>query len=252
MRHRYLFEEKRYTFGGSVEIERIRTGKPPERRKRRKRAKATPEQVAYQNMYNKRKNLRRLIKKNFGENDYWITLTYQRGHSMSMEDAVKDRGKFLRKLRAEYMKRGWGLKWIGRTERGKRGAVHHHLILSREDGADLVISKVWKSMADAGNAKLQFLYERGQFKELAAYITKPDDTNEEGIATSQSNYSRSRNLVIPVPKISRTTRKKIVDLPEPSPGYYIDMDSICQGVNPITGREYLHYIEIKIQKGGGG
>lgn len=99
---------------------------------------------------------------------------------------------------------------------------------------------------------MELLYERGQYKDLAAYLVKPDAEDEAGNMVTESSYSHSRgNLVIQEPEIRRTSRKKILDEPVPEPGYYIDKSSICQGINPITGREYLHYIMIRIGKGDG-
>lgn len=250
---RYMFEERLYDFASSREVERIRTGKPPDRGKTRaKKKKATPEQIKRQNEYNRQKHVRRLIKANFGENDYWITLTYKKGHTLEWEQALKDRSKFLKALRAYYARQGYSLKWIGRIERGTRGAVHHHMILERIPGADVEIAKAWKKIKDAGHTSMKLLYEEGQYKELAAYITKPDELDKNGNLKVKSDFSHSRgNLKVPEPEIHRTTRKKILEEPKPTPGYYIDKDSVCQGINPVTGREYLHYIEIRIKEGGG-
>lgn len=250
---RYLFEEKIFDFGNSREVERIRTGKPPDKgKKREKKEKATPEQVKRQNEYNRQKHIRRLIKKNFSKNDYWTTLTYKRGHLLEWKQALKDRRKFLDALRVYYTKLGYTLKWIGRIERGSRGAVHHHLIINRIPGADVEIAKAWKKVKDAGHTSLKLLYEEGEYKELAAYITKPDEVDKNGNVKVKSAFSHSRgNLEVPEPEIRRTTRKKILNEPEPTPGYFIDRDSICQGINPITGREYLHYIEIRIRGDSG-
>lgn len=250
-RRRYRFEERIYTFPGSREVERIRTGPPPNGGRRGNRKKATPEQVRKQNEYNRQKLIRRMIKSNFGTNDYWLTLTYQRGSVLEMETAKKDRQKFFRIVRQEYAKCGKVLKWIGRTERGKRGAVHHHLIINRIPDTDLIISAAWKKIKGSGHAKLELLYEKGQYKDLAAYITKADAVDDAGKPVTKSHCSRSRNLTVPEPEIRRTSLKKILFEPEPAPGYYIDRDSICQGINPITGREYLHYIEIRMKGGGG-
>lgn len=32
----------------------------------------------------------------------------------------------------------------------------------------------------------------------------------------------------------------------PTKGYYIDKESVVYGVNPITGKPYLHYTEYRI------
>ncbi len=249
---RYLFEERVYDFGYSREVERIRTGKPPDRGKTRaKKKKATPEQIKKQNEYNRQKKSRRLIKANFKENDLWLTLTYKRGHKVSPEQAKTDKKKFFDYARKEFAKRGEVLKWAGCYERGKRGAVHFHFIINRIPDADLIIKEAWKRVEGSGRVDMELLYRDGEFKNLASYIVKAEAYDDEGNLIKGSCFSHSRNLVMPEPEVHRTTRKKILTEPEPTPGYYIDKDSICQGINPITGREYLHYIEIRIKEGGG-
>lgn len=249
---RYLFEEKVYVFPNSREVERIRTGKPPDKgKKREKKKKATPEQIKRQNEYNRQKKSRRTIKANFKENDLWETLTYKRGHVVTIEQAKADKEKFLRYVRKEYAKRGEVLKWVGCYERGRRGAIHFHFIINRIPDADLIIKEAWKRVKGSGRIDSQLLYEDGDFKNLASYIVKAEAYDDDGNLIKASCFSHSRNLVIPEPEVRRTTRKKILEEPVPTPGYYIDKDSICQGINPITGREYLHYIEIRIRGGGG-
>lgn len=249
-KHRYKMEEKVYTFSGSIEHELRRTGKPP-KGQRAKRQKATPEQIEKQNQYNREKNVRRLIKENFKPYDHWVTLTYIKGCRGGLKEALEDRKKFLRYLRTAYKKAGYELFWIGRTEVGKRGGLHHHMIINRIPDSDILISQAWQKIQRAGKVNFTPLREKGQFKDLAEYIVKPDKEDEMGKKVIQSAYSHSRNLKVPEPDIRRTTIKKIVTYPEPTPGYYIDKDSVCQGRNPVTGREYLHYIEIKINNSGG-
>lgn len=253
IKKRYTFEERVYTFDGSIEVERIRTGKPPERgKKRQKRHKATPEDMERQNRYNKKKLVRRLIKENFGEYDIFVTHTYQKGYRPDRKTALKDRAKLVELCRLEYRKRGHELKWIARTERGKRGAVHHHIIINRIPDSDLILAQAWKKIRENGKAVIVHLYEKGGYDDLAAYLVKPDIEDEQGRPATWIRYSHSRNLEIPIPEITRTTRRQIVNPPQPMPGYYIDMDSICQGTNKITGREYLHYTMIKITPRRGG
>lgn len=250
---RYTFEERVYIFTGSIEVERSRTGKPPDRgKKRRARRKATPEEMDRQNRYNKEKLVRRLIKENFGEYDIFSTHTYLKGYRPDRETALRDRKKLLDIVRSEYRKRGYELKWIARTERGKRGAVHHHIIVNRIPDSDLILAQAWRKIQDSGKAVIVHLYDKGGYADLAAYLTKRDIEDDQGRPATWIRYSHSRNLEIPEPERNRTTRRQIVNPPRPLPGYYIDRDSIRQGTNPVTGREYLHFTMIKITPRRGG
>ena len=79
-----------WRFKNSVEYEIKYKGKYGAKgEKRAKRKKATPEQIKMQNQRNREKNVRRLIKANFGENDYWITLKYPKGTRLKIEDVKK-------------------------------------------------------------------------------------------------------------------------------------------------------------------
>ena len=128
---RYKREQRKYIFETSIEVERVYRGNGGGRgKKRHKRQKVTEEQIEKQNQYNREKKLRRIIKENFTEDDYWVLLTYLKGYRTSIKDAKKDFRKFTRILRREYRKRGYELKWIVRTEVGKRGAAHHHFLVT--------------------------------------------------------------------------------------------------------------------------
>lgn len=103
-------------------------------------------------------------------------------------------------------------------------------------------------------------YEEGDFKDLAAYICKqPERDSQEYEQLSLFpkeeqkellSYSSSRNLIRPEPERKRyshrTVRKLIQDGPKPTPGYYIDLESLYIGTNPYTGYSYCKYIEIKL------
>ena len=250
---RYTFEERVWIFEKSIEVERLRTGKPPDRgRKRQKRHKATPEEIDRQNRYNREKLIRRIMKENFRENDIFGTYTYLKDHRPpDKEAALADRKKFLDIVRYEYKKRGYVLKWIARTERGKRGAVHHHIVVNRIPDGDLILTKAWRKVQGSGRAAFVSMYDKGGYADLAAYLVKPDTEDDQGRPATWIRYSHSRNLEIPEPTRNRTTRRQIVDPPQPLPGYYIDQDSIRQGTNKITGREYLHFTMFKLKRGRG-
>ncbi|MGN0276462.1 MAG: hypothetical protein ACI4CZ_04635, partial [Hominisplanchenecus sp.] len=91
----------------------------------------------------------------------------------------------------------------------------------------------------------QLLYEKGEFAELAAYITKTPKTDPK---LKDSSYSTSRNLPVDEPeeKIYRhwkTFRK--IQVPK---GYYLDKDSYHEGINPVTGYKYRTYTLLEIRK----
>lgn len=79
-----------------------------------------------------------LVKGNFGESDYFITLTYSDKFLPKCEaDAEKIIKKYIRELRKEAKGRGETLKYIYVTESG-RGRIHHHMLLKNCLPRDLV------------------------------------------------------------------------------------------------------------------
>lgn len=217
--------------------------------KREKRKKPTPEQMARQNQRNRENYVRRLMKANFEENDYWITLKYPKGTRLKIQEVKKHMKKFLDKTRRDYRKQGKAFKFIYRIEIGKRGGIHAHILINRIPDADLIVKKNWPQ----GNVDFTLTYEAGGFKRLADYIVKPP-ADDRDPAKETFAYSSSRNLLRPKPEkkqyFCRTVRKLIEEGPKPSPGFYIVKDSIVSGVNPFTGMSYLYYEEERIQKRG--
>lgn len=99
--------------GNTREVEEKHTGRYGARgQKRQKRRKATPEEIAKQNQWKRERDVRRLIKWNFGIGDYWFTLTYKKGSRPPWKQMQKDMSKFIRKLRDKYKKYGWELKYM--------------------------------------------------------------------------------------------------------------------------------------------
>lgn len=227
--------------------------------KRAERKKATPEQIKKQNQTNKEKRMRRVIKANFLSEDYWMTLKYPEGTRKKIEEVKKEFKKFLDDMRKAYKKRSELFKFIYRMEIGKHGGIHIHILLNRIDGkphTDLLAKKLWPH----GSINYETLYEFGGYKKLANYIVKPPDEEEceqlslfdEEDQKQFIRYSCSRNLVRPEPdrKVYRrwTVKRLIEEGPKPTPGYYIDKDSIVTGVNKYTGMSYLQYTECLIDE----
>ncbi len=241
-----------YRFKNSNEYEIKYAGKYGAKgEKRAKQKKPTPEQVKKQNLINRQNFVRRKIKLNFEENDYWLTFTFREKKKRTAKQVNDCLEKMRRKLRRWYRKAGQELKWMARVEIGERGGIHAHMIINRLQNVDtaLLIQKAWKH----GRVHFSFLYEEGGFKNLAEYLVKPplDEHRDE---PELIPYSCSRNLKKPEPERHYyrrwTVRKLLEDDPTPTPGYYIEKDSLIRGVNKYTGYSYIKYTEVKLKPEG--
>ncbi|MCQ2087938.1 MAG: hypothetical protein MJZ37_07780 [Bacilli bacterium] len=247
----------KYRFTNSVEYEFHYAGKYGAKGEQRaKREKKTADAVKRFNQKKKKDKVRRLIKANFRKFDYFITLKYAKGTRKDLKEVQADLKKFLYSLRQKYKKKEKQLKFIYRLEIGKRGGIHCHMILPRLHDGDIIIQSCWKH----GRINFQNLYDKGNYEQLASYITKePDEEVGKQLSFFPEDeqkhfikYSTSRNLIRPIAEkktYSRWTLKKLIDDGiKPSEGYYIDKSSIRSGVNQWTGMSYLYYTEILIRE----
>lgn len=246
-----------FRFPDSIEYEYKWAGNYGARgEKREKKVKATPQQIKKQNQSNREKYMRRLIKLNFSPNDLWITLKYPEGTRKPVQEVKRDFKKFHDRLRYQFKKRGYPLKIVIRKEIGKRGGIHIHILIPRMWGedTDLLVQEAWKY----GRVNFESIYEYGGYEKLANYIVKqPDEEIEKQLSLFPEEerkefvrYSCSRNLDRPVPEREYrrrwTVKKLIKEGPKPTPGFYIDKNTIKYGINRFTGMSYLHYTEVKI------
>lgn len=145
----------------SIEVYEYHTAKygaPGQERQEKK--KATPEQMAKRNRYNRERLARWKIRNNFDVDDYFTRLSYEKDkRPESMEEAKEDWKAFLQILRREYKKRGAELKWMRNIEVGTRGAWHIHIIVNRIPDTDVILAKAWKH----GQIQNQLLYQKGEF-----------------------------------------------------------------------------------------
>lgn len=258
------YRKKTYNCKNSNEIEICFKGKFGKKgEKRAPKIKPTAEAVKLNNQKRKSTEVRRLLKVNFKENDYWLTLKYAAGYQPEVDRIKKDMTFLLRKLRKMYREYESELKYIIRIEISSRGVPHAHMVLNDISGCkvDTVVKKIWSSIQ--GNAGIYFthLYEKGGFNQLADYITKEPKEGEMkqlslfDIQTRKCfvKYSRSRNLKKPDVDVKeytrRTVEKYITESIRVSDGYYLDKDSVVYGINPYTGMTYLHYTEVKLKDG---
>lgn len=245
-----LYWKKTYDLGIVVQIEKCFPGNygAPGKTRQKKR-KRTPEEIRRQNEVNRWKKIQRLILANFGDG-FHLILKYRPGsRPESYEEAKKQRGKFLDKMREAYKKAGIPFKWIAVTERGKRGQVlHHHLIIEDIDRDGLNTVKLVKKLWKYGSEFFATLYEDGEYEKLAQYIVKAETKDECGWCT----YSRSRNLIVPKPKKEKVYSRTWRDPPRIPKGWYLVKDSLHNGINPVTGYPYQHYTIKRIRTEGSG
>lgn len=247
------FYHEVYRIGGWIEHEYKYAGNFGKKgEKRQKRAKTTPEQMRLYNRMNKAKKLRRTIGLNFKYGDYWLTLTYKNGKGKQMDEVKHDVEKFRKRIKWAYGKKNCAFKWMQVIEIGKRGGIHIHMVLNRIEGTDILVAKHLVH----GHPYFKTLYEEGQYRKLADYMSKlpPEEKSGKGLeAITGENYSfsTSRNLKRPKPDeqkryTRRTMERAVKEGPKPTPGYYIDKDSIRIGVNKVTGWSYMYYTELPL------
>lgn len=143
---------------------------------------------------NMRKETKKLMLKmnaNFGYGDYHLVLDYAPAERPpSTEEAKRDRELFLRRLRKLYKRSGEELKYIIATEFGKKGALHHHLVINRGDTRE--IQTLWEK----GRVHFNPMDNTGEYSKLASYFLKNRKYWKEHGGKGKQ-YSCSRNLVTP-------------------------------------------------------
>lgn len=235
------YKKETYRFPNAIEVYEHLDGRYGARGEpRAKRKRPTPEQIRKRNQWNKERRARHKLRAWFHPNDYLVTLTYRKeDRPEGMDQAKKELAAFLRKVRKGYKKTGQELRYLRNIEAGTKGAWHVHLVINRIPDADLILKASWPH----GGIDFRLLYERGEFAELAAYITKTPDTDPR---LREASYNSSRNLPIPDPEVKYLAlwRKK----PKEKSGWYIDKESYHEGTNPVTGCKYRYYTLIPIHR----
>jgi hypothetical protein len=209
--------------------------------KRKKKSNPTAENVAAINRRNSERELTLKLHHNFTHGDIHVVLTYAQ-EPPTPEAAKKELDNFLRRLRNYFRKKEMLLKWILVTEYTNE-RIHHHMILSRMDTADL--DNLWR----AGHARPTHLDASGDYRKLASYLIKETDkTFRKPDAFSRQRFSCSRTVAAPPKKVEEVRASEMLRTPKPVKGYYIDQDSIYRGTNPVTGVPYLEYIMISMEE----
>lgn len=226
--------------GKTVEISKYYSHKYKSKsEKRAEKENKTKEAQEKINKKRREKKLTRLLNTNFQKNDYHIVLDYEKEKRPDNIDQMKnDIKQFLKKLRKEYKNINSELKYIHVPERGKRGALHHHLVINNIDPS--VLTKIWNK----GRVHINLLDATGQYKDLACYLLKY--TDKEKLNSKAWNSSRNLKKPIVIKKIisKHDFFKDKVNIPKKYTNYYLDKNSVYSGINE-AGYKYFTYTLIK-------
>ena len=213
---------------------------------RSKSIENTKEAQERKNYKRQEKKLTRLINTNFKENDYHVVLNYKKEERpATIEDMKNDMRQFLKSLRGVCKKNDIDLKYIYVAERGKKGALHFHMVINKIDPG--ILTSIWKK----GRVNIHMLDNTGQYKDLAAYLLKfTKEHKQEAKKLSGKAWSSSRNLKKPliIKKIinKHDFFKEKVSIPKKYRNeYYLQKDSIYNGFHYETGYKFFTYTLIK-------
>lgn len=235
-----LYKRVIHRFKNAIEVYEYLDGRYGARGEpRRKKEKPTPEQMDKRNQWNREKKARHKLRTYFDINDYFSCLTYRReDRPPDMQTAKKQFSDAIKIIRREYRKRGKELYWIRNIEVGTKGAWHIHICVNRIPDTDLILKKAWKF----GCVTNKLMYEQGEFRELAEYITKTPKTDKR---LKESSYSTSKNMPLPEPEVRKVKR---LGKPKEVEGFYLDKPSFHEGENRVTGYPYRCYTLLRYRR----
>ena len=231
-----IIEIKEYAAGGY--------GAPGKRRKKKKNLSS--EIVSKYNSKARERRLQNLILMNF-QGGWHIILRYPKDDQpKDYEEAAYRFGRLRENISRELKKDGIPFKYIVVTEKGKReGHYHHHIIVESlwNKGIDMtaLIRKKWEKYGTTSHSKL---YDEGNYEDLAKYLAKSDTKEEQQEVRKEGKnvcvYRCSRNLKKPE-VISKEKYYGDMREPEAPAGWFVDIGSLIQGINPYTGKKYQRY-----------
>ena len=232
-----------YTCGAYVEIRKYYSTRYGQKGVKRGSNRApTREDVELVNEKNAITQLRRLIETNFSPGDYHLVLTYRKQDRAGASESMKQKEKFLRKLRQAYKRFGGDLRYISVTEKEAR-SIHHHLIVNACDPR--LIQDAWPW----GSTHITLLYDEGSYADLAAYLIKETRRTFRSQNRLQGKrWTASRNLKQPDVKKEVVRADSWREKPVVPKGYLLDADSIRMGCHSVTGYAFQEYRMRKIKK----
>lgn len=165
--------------------------------------KKTTEQQAAVNARRSAQNIVLYALENFSKGDYWIRLSYHLGdRPLDIDEAHNNLKKLFKRVKRKYKE----LYYIGVTEEGSQGGLHHHILVPGWFDVSKII-ELWD-----GGVYVAKTYS-GELSQLASYLTKGeiDDELPENERDTQHHkgvrakkITKSANLKKPrPPKVKR-------------------------------------------------
>ena len=208
MRERYMI--RTITSGAVVEKSKFAVAANVRPRQSRKKG-ATPIRKQDQNDRDAVKRLARVMNCNFRHGDLWVTLKYDQVRMKVLTDriaadgqmpdmdtirayAVRERDRFLRRVKDTLKKQGMSLKYVKVTsdldgETGEAVRIHHHLILPA--AAREAVYRHW----GVDDVRIDPLRDQKDYTPLAEYLIRQVRRQPD-----MKKYSVSRNMDKPIVK----------------------------------------------------
>lgn len=227
-----MYLRKTWILKDSIEIQKTYSKKYGVHYRRAGHTTATPEAMKKYNEKMAQRELSRLINENFSKDrDYHVTFTYRKEERPQSDDQFKsDYKNLLKKIRKIYKKAGVTLKYAATKAIGKRGAPHHHFILT---GIDLrLLAGVWNK----GGMHPVLLYS-ADLSDLGKYFV--DQTNEDGGEIVGRRWNCSRNLRRPILKVEEVDAETWHEPPKAPEGF--EITEVEYSENPYTGIPFMFY-----------
>ena len=220
---------------------------PPKERKEKR--KTTTKAMQKFNFRAAWEYLEFLLAENFGEDDQFLTLTYDDDHlPADRAGAQKEIKRYIRRIQAAIKKLGLGpLKYIYCTESvpegpGEPRRLHHHMVANGGERAREVIRAKWR----AGQAYAEPLLDGpADYEPRARYMVKERAPDVEGREPRLRAWTPSKNLKKPT--VTSELVPDTLTITAPPGAFVLEMQEDHNSYGMFI---YLKYIEPERDKRG--
>ncbi len=206
---------------------------------RARKVNPTPEKMKIANERHAVRKLTAEMNENFRKGDLHLVLTYREQDRPGAEEARARLTKFIRRLRALCRKEGQELRYIHTTEY-KSKAIHHHVLVNY-----IELQKI-QGLWEHGMVRPTVVYSDNLQKLAEYFVKETKKTFEEEGAPYRQRYVSSRNLKRPEAKKEDVEAEDWLVEPRVPQGYYLDRDSLVNGISGESGYPYQYYVLIRL------